>query len=90
MLKASTLRPGGEREIVKQELVTPMSQMGQTRTSADRFGMSVPPPIADIAGLHAQVRLVPKAEVANTNRAMKKPPEGGSQFKPDDHESGGH
>jgi hypothetical protein len=27
---------------------------------------------------------VPEPEVANTNRAKKKPPEGGSQFNPDD------
>jgi hypothetical protein len=33
--------------------------VGQTQTSADRFGMSVPPPIADFIRLHAQVRFVP-------------------------------
>ncbi len=36
-----------------------MSQMGQTETSAGRFGMSGLPPIADIVRLHAQVRSVP-------------------------------
>ena len=40
-----------------------MSHMGQTRTRASRFGTSVPPPIADIARLHAQVRFVPTADI---------------------------
>jgi len=39
-----------------------MTELGQTETSASRFGMSVLPPEADTVRLHAQVRLVPKAD----------------------------
>jgi hypothetical protein len=31
-------------------------QVGQTQTSASRFGMSALPPITDIVSTHAQVR----------------------------------
>jgi hypothetical protein len=42
-----------------------MSAKGQTETSAHRRGMSVPPPIADLERLHAQVRSVPQADIAD-------------------------
>jgi hypothetical protein len=38
--------------------------MGQTRKSGRPPGMSVAPPIADIARLHAQVRSVPNCDIA--------------------------
>jgi hypothetical protein len=41
-----------------------MSAVGQTETSAYPPGMSVLPPEADVVMVHAQVRLVPKPEVA--------------------------
>jgi hypothetical protein len=41
-----------------------MSQLGQKLTSARSRGMSTLPSETDIVGLHAQVRFVPKAEVA--------------------------
>ena len=46
-----------------------MSEMGQTETSARRCAMSVPPPVADIVRLHAQVRSVPLATIAFWVRA---------------------
>jgi hypothetical protein len=45
-----------------------MSQLGQKATSAGRFGMSAPPPIADIAGLHAQVRFVPISDGSSCSK----------------------
>lgn len=40
-----------------------MTASGQKATSTRRHGLSAPPPIADIAPLHAQVRFVPDSEV---------------------------
>jgi hypothetical protein len=47
-----------------------MSDVGQTQTSARSPAISVPPPIADIIRLHAQVRFVPRAE-NETSRHQK-------------------
>jgi hypothetical protein len=44
-----------------------MSLVGQTETSARSRAMSVPPPIAGIITLHAQVRSVPLTVVGGTN-----------------------
>jgi hypothetical protein len=45
---------------------------------------SAPPRTPDIVNTGWHVSKVPNPEVANTNRPKKKPPEGGSQFNPDD------
>jgi hypothetical protein len=42
-----------------------MSERGQTETSARSPGMSVPPPLADIIRLQAQVRFVPNPDMAS-------------------------
>jgi hypothetical protein len=50
-----------------------MSGQGQTRKLAPVTRMSAPPLIADIVRLHAQVRLVPEAEVISLQRARYRP-----------------
>jgi hypothetical protein len=51
-----------------------MSEMGQTETSAGRFGMSGLSPIADIVRLHAQVRSVPTCDIGGLKDSKESRP----------------
>jgi hypothetical protein len=49
-----------------------LHSLGQTEKSGRPPGMSVLPPIADIARLHAQVRFVPTTEVQSGQPLIEK------------------